>query len=140
LAQTDAPGDKDLFAKWLDQSMEAAATGHVQPLSVKELEAAWSPRFNADEIDALVIPRRTLARRKASSAELSPEEADRAFRLAQIQGEADRVFGNLEKSSRWLRTPNNRLSGQTPLSVLRTAAGAALVAEMLGQIDHGIFA
>jgi putative toxin-antitoxin system antitoxin component (TIGR02293 family) len=132
--------ESETLRNWIDNSKLAAASGQSQSISVKDLETAWAPRFAADEIDALVIPRRTMARRKAAAARLSPEEQDRAFTLAQIQLEADRVFANPEKASRWLRTQNNRLSGQTPLSLLSTAAGAAVVTEMLVQIDHGMYA
>jgi putative toxin-antitoxin system antitoxin component (TIGR02293 family) len=143
MAQTEmsyATQESETLRTWIDNSKLAAASGHSPSMSVKDLEAAWAPRFDADEIDALVIPRRTMARRKAAQAQLSPEEQDRAFTLAQIQLEADRVFANPEKASRWLRTRNNRLSGQTPLSLLATAAGAAVVTEMLVQIDHGLYA
>jgi putative toxin-antitoxin system antitoxin component (TIGR02293 family) len=126
--------------QWLDLQIKAAMAGRHQPLTVKDIEAAWAPRFATAEIEDVVIPKRTLARRRATSAQLTQDEADRAFRLASIQLEADRVFGSLEKASRWLRTPNRGLSGQTPLSLLRTAAGAMVVSEKLGQIDHGMFA
>jgi putative toxin-antitoxin system antitoxin component (TIGR02293 family) len=135
---TDKLAEDGLIA-WVDACEQAAATGSNTELTIKDFEAAWSPRFAADEIDALVISKRTHARRKAKAETFSAEEQDRAFRLAQIQIYADRVFANPEKSSRWLRTPNNRLSRQTPLDVLKSAAGAALVMEMLGQIDHGIY-
>lgn len=134
-----ATGQFPTLREWLDQQGKAARTGVPVIVTLQDIESAWAPRFAKAEIEELVIPRRTMARRKASAADLTPEETDRAFRLAQIQMEADRVFGNPEKASRWLRTPNRRLSGQTPLSLLRTAAGAALVAEMLVQIDHGMF-
>lgn len=127
------------LGNWLDKSKEAVASGHDQSLSVKDLEAAWSPRFAASEIEELVIPRRTLARRKASSTMLSPDEVDRALRLARIQTKADRVFGEADRASLWLRSPNKRLSGQSPLQVLKNEAGAMLVEEMLVQIDHGIY-
>ena len=130
---------EDGLVAWVDACEHAAAIGNSTALTVQDFEAAWSPRFAAEEIDALVISKRTHSRRKAKAENLSPEEQDRAFRLAQIQIYADRVFANPEKSSRWLRTPNNRLSRQTPLDVLKTAAGAALLMEMLGQIDHGIY-
>jgi putative toxin-antitoxin system antitoxin component (TIGR02293 family) len=126
--------------QWLDLQIKAAVAGRHEPLTVKDIEAAWAPRFETSEIEDVVIPKRTLARRRATSARLTQDEADRAVRLASIQIEADRVFGNPEKASRWLRTPNRSLSGQTPLSLLRTAAGAMVVSEKLGQIDHGMFA
>jgi putative toxin-antitoxin system antitoxin component (TIGR02293 family) len=62
------------------------------------------------------------------------------MRLAYVISESDRVFGNIEKSSRWLRKPNRVLNGQTPLSLLKTETGTSLVKNMLGQIDHGMFA
>lgn len=130
---------EDGLVAWVNACEYAAAIGNSTGLTVQAFEAAWSPRFAAEEINALVISKRTHSRRKAKAENLSPEEQDRAFRLAQIQIYADRVFANPEKSSRWLRTPNNRLARQTPLDVLKTAAGAALLMEMLGQIDHGIY-
>ena len=139
MAQTPRSADVVSLGDWLSKFKHSAALGEAQSLSVKDLETTWYPRFASAEIEQLVIPRRTLARRKASATQLSPEEQDRAFRLAHIQLEADRVFGNPEKASRWLRTPNNRLSGQTPLSVLQSESGASLVAEMLVQLDHGMF-
>lgn len=91
-------------------------------------------------MEELIIPRRTLARRKAQRENLTLEEADKALRLARIASEADRVFGNQAKADHWLRAPQSRLNGKTPLSLLKSEAGAIVVEEMLGQIDHGMFA
>jgi putative toxin-antitoxin system antitoxin component (TIGR02293 family) len=124
----------------LNKQMADTAVGDSHPLHVRDLEASWSPRFADEEIEHLVIPRRTLARRKASAEPLSLDETDRAIRLARVQTEADRVFANQEKASLWLRSPNHRISGQTPLSLLRTEAGALTIVEILGQIDHGMYA
>jgi putative toxin-antitoxin system antitoxin component (TIGR02293 family) len=132
------PTDSQL-GDWLDKSKQAVASGHKQALSVEDFEAAWSPRFASEEIEQLVIPRRTLARRKASDTMLAPDEVDRALRLARIQVEADRVFGEEKRASHWLRYPNRKLSGQSPLQVLKDEAGTMLVEEMLVQIDHGIY-
>jgi putative toxin-antitoxin system antitoxin component (TIGR02293 family) len=131
---------KPTLKHWLDSQTHAAAAGVDAPMTVKDIEAAWAPRFLTSEIEEVVIPKRTMARRRATSARLTPDEADRAVRLARVQLEADRVFANPEKASRWLRTPRPNLAGQTPLSLLRTAAGAMVVEEILGQIDHGMFA
>jgi putative toxin-antitoxin system antitoxin component (TIGR02293 family) len=126
--------------QWLDLQIKAAMAGRQQPLTVRDIEAAWAPRFKTSEIEDVVIPKRTLARRRATSARLTQDEADRALRLARIQIEADRVFASPEKASRWLRKPNRSLAGQTPLSMLRTEAGTMVISEKLGQIDHGMFA
>jgi putative toxin-antitoxin system antitoxin component (TIGR02293 family) len=129
---------KGLVAKWRKVS-RAAETGQWVKLTPAEIKQSWSGRFAEAELDALVIPRRTLARRKARHEHLTVEETDKAFRLARIASEADRVFGGQAKADRWLRAANVNLASQSPLSVLKTEAGAVVVAELLGQIDHGMF-
>jgi putative toxin-antitoxin system antitoxin component (TIGR02293 family) len=52
---------------------------------------------------------------------------------------AERVFGDREKATAWLQTPNRALSGQRPIDLLRSESGAAAVCEVLEKIDHGIF-
>lgn len=91
------------------------------------------------EISELVIPPRTLKHRKSRGEALSPEEADRALRVARIISQAQDTFGNLDKALLWLRTPDDRLDGRTPLSMLRTESGGRLVEKMLFQIDEGIY-
>ncbi len=53
---------------------------------------------------------------------------------------AVRVFGDEEKAEIWLHLPNTSLSGQRPVDLLKSEPGAAVVREILEQIDHGTFA
>jgi putative toxin-antitoxin system antitoxin component (TIGR02293 family) len=112
--------------------------GKIATLSLPELRP-WTALFSAEELNDLVIPKRTLARRKSRHEPLNLEETDKALRLARISTEAERVFGSQEKSARWLRKPNPAFSGQTPLELLKSETGAVAVNELLGQIDHGMF-
>jgi putative toxin-antitoxin system antitoxin component (TIGR02293 family) len=96
--------------------------------------------YSEDEIFALVVPKRTLARRKAANEPLTIEETDKALRLDRIAEQAERVFGEPEKAQRWLRKPKRELKGETPLGYLASEAGARVVEEMLFRIEHGIFA
>ena len=96
--------------------------------------------YSEDEIFALVVPKRTLARRKAANEPLTVEETDKALRLERIAAQAQRVFGEPAKAWRWLRKPKRALQGETPVAYLATEAGARVVEEMLGRIEHGIFA
>jgi len=96
--------------------------------------------FSDEEIWALVVPKRTLARRVADDEPLTIEETDKALRLERIATLADRVFGDPGKAHRWLRQPKSLLDGATPLAFLASEAGARAVEQMLHQIDHGIFA
>ena len=61
-------------------------------------------------------------------------------RFLEIKTLADRVFGDEKKAEAWLQRPTAALSGQRPADLLKDELGAAVVREMLEQIDHGIFA
>jgi putative toxin-antitoxin system antitoxin component (TIGR02293 family) len=122
----------------LEQAQAQTLRGQITPIKPAEL-ASWASRFSLAEIEELIVPKRTLARRRARREPLNLEETDKALRLARISAEADRVFGSPSKASRWLRKPNAALGGQTPLALLKTETGARAVDELLGQIDHGMF-
>jgi putative toxin-antitoxin system antitoxin component (TIGR02293 family) len=96
--------------------------------------------YSEDEIFALVVPKRTLARRKAANEPLTVEETDKALRLERIAVQAERVFGAPEKAQRWLREPKRALQGETPVAYLASEAGARVVEEMLYRIEYGMFA
>ena len=92
------------------------------------------------EVYQLIVPRRTLAHRIAKHQPLSKDESDKAVRVARITAMAEQVFGEPGRAWRWLRKPKWRFGGKTPVEMLATEAGARLVEEMIGQIEHGIFA
>ncbi len=96
--------------------------------------------FSDEEIFALVVPRRTFARRQAQNERLTVEETDKALRLARIATQAEIVFGDKNKAHRWLRKPKRSLNGETPLTYLASEAGARTVEEMLNRIEFGILA
>jgi len=93
-----------------------------------------------DEIYSLIVPRRTLTHRRARREALSREESDRAVRLARIAALAEQVFGDGERSWRWLRASKRQFKGRSPLQLMATEAGARLVEELLYRIDEGMAA
>ena len=107
----------------------------IEPAALKRLA-----NYSDDEIFALVVPKRTLARRLSDGEPLTVEETDKAVRLARVDRLAANVFGDAAKAHRWLRKPKKALGGETPLAYLATEAGARVVEEMLHRIDHGILA
>jgi putative toxin-antitoxin system antitoxin component (TIGR02293 family) len=96
--------------------------------------------YSEDELFTLVIPKRTLARRRAAHEALTVEETDKAMRLRRIATQAQRVFGDPGKAHRWLRKPKRELNGETPIAFLASEEGARIVEEMLHRIDHGMAA
>ena len=114
-----------------------ATSARVKPAMLADLARHG---YSEEEIFALVIPKRTLARRKAANERLTVEETDKTLRLARIATQAERVFGAADKAHRWLRKPKRALRGETPLAYLASEAGARVVEEMLHRIEHGVFA
>ena len=104
--------------------------GQLAPSIVKRLIALGLQR---SEIDRIVIPSRTLQHRRSRREKLT------VMRLIRILSSAESVYGNLERALAWLRTPHSQLADRTPLSLLNTDTGSRIVAELLIQIDEGMF-
>ena len=123
---------------------DSAAPHSFAPVGARvapdELSGLSHHGYSEDEIFALVVPKRTLARRKAAKELLTIEETDKALRLERIAAQAEHVFGDPEKAHRWLRKAKRELNGETPLAYLASEGGARVVEEMLFRIEHGIFA
>src|ERR1700730_444873 len=90
------------------------------------------------EIDAAVIPSRTLQHRRSRRERLTLEESDRVLRLVRILSTAEAVYGSRERALAWLRRPHPRLDGRSPISLIQTDTGSRIVEELLTQIDEGM--
>lgn len=93
-----------------------------------------------DEVYSLISPKRTYLLRRQERRRLSPQESERAARVARILTLAAEAFGNAAKAARWLRTPNRVLQGALPLQLLATEPGARLVEDELHRIAWGLYA
>ena len=119
--------------------MSAAYALAKPKMMANEVDKLLKSGFSIDELYKIVAPRRTLARRKAANEPLSTGEADRVFRLRSFSEDAERVFGDAEKSHRWMRKPCRALEGAVPIELLETEHGAFLLREELIRIRHGMF-
>src|ERR1022692_418232 len=122
------------------RSGEELASLVEKRLPATTIKAMVRGGLSAAEVYQLIVPRRTLAHRIAKHQPLSKDESDKAVRVARITAMAEQVFGEPERAWRWLRKAKRRFDGKTPVEMLATEAGARLVEEMIGQIEHGIFA
>jgi putative toxin-antitoxin system antitoxin component (TIGR02293 family) len=109
-------------------------------LPITALDGLRDSGLTDDELYTLLVPRRTLAHRRARREALSRDESDRAVRLARLTALAEQVFGESERSWRWLRAAKRQFQGRTPLQLMATEAGARLVEELLYRIDEGMAA
>lgn len=91
------------------------------------------------EIDATVIPLRTLQHRRSRREKLTVWESDRVLRVIRVLALAQAVYESRQRALTWLRKPHARLEGRAPLSLLNTDTGSRIVEELLIQIDEGMF-
>ena len=110
--------------------------GQLAPAVIKRLVSLGLQR---SEIDAAIIPLRTLQHRRSRREKLTVEESDRVLRVIRVLSLAESVYGSRERALAWLRNPHTRLDGRAPLSLLNTDTGSRIVEELLGQIDEGMF-
>lgn len=104
--------------------------------SIKRLLALGITR---SEVDALVIPLRTLQHRRSRREKLTVDESDRVLRVMRLLSQAESLYESRERALAWLRRPNARLGERAPLELLKTDAGSRIVEELLVQIDEGMF-
>jgi len=91
------------------------------------------------EVDALVIPLRTLQHRRSRREKLTVEESDRVLRVLRLLSQAESVYGSRDRALAWLRRPHPRLHDRPPLEMLKTGTGSHIVEQLLVQIDEGMF-
>ena len=110
--------------------------GKLAPTVIKRLISLGLQRL---EVDAIIIPLRTLQHRRSRREKLTVEESDRVLRVIRILSLAECVYGSREQALAWLRKPHARLNGRAPLSLLNTDIGSRIVEELLVQVDEGMF-
>ncbi len=125
------------LAVYIDEAIGQVPAVRVRPSLI---DALLGRGFSEKEIFTLVLPKRTLARRRSTNKLLTVEETDKALRLKRIADLAELVFSDAAKAHRWMRQPKRALSGETPLAYLASENGGRVVEEMLRRIEHGIFA
>lgn len=116
----------------------AAAVREGLPLRVVD-ELVARGALTTEEVERLVIPRRTLAHRRQKRQRLSRDESDRLARIARVVAYAEEVLGDVETARAWLRRPNRGLEGRRPLDTLDTDGGARAVEAVLDRAAHGVY-
>ncbi len=127
-------GDAIGFRVVSDADMASAVE---RGFSVHVVDALRKRGVSDKEIGELIIKPRTLSHRREKRQKLTVEESDRAARVARVLALADKTFANQDKARRWLRKDLSSLDGRRPMDLVRTAAGARIVEDMLTRIAWG---
>ena len=89
--------------------------------------------------DILHISVRTVQRWQTDKV-LDTDQSSKIIQLAGLLKQGSEVFGDGESFGVWLHEGVPVLQGLTPLSYLDTPFGFDLINQVLGRIEHGVFA
>ncbi|NEV64302.1 type II RES/Xre toxin-antitoxin system antitoxin [Thiorhodococcus minor] len=90
---------------------------------------------------ARIAPATLARRRRTPDARLSPDESDRLYQIASTFRNAVALFeGDAAAAAGWLKEPAKALGGVAPIELLDTGAGAAEVSDLIGRLEHGVYA
>ena len=127
-------------------SFSAIAVGKQQDASTSDKKYDFikeiAKRFDLNKTDIRYlfgIPESTQFRYEKHNPVLKIAVVDRLERFNRIIKLALELFEDETETKRWLSTPKNLLSGETPLVALATDAGAKKVEEMIYRAEYGMF-
>jgi len=89
--------------------------------------------------ELLPISERTLQRHAATD-RLNGTVSEQLLQIAAVAARGEEVFGDKERFLSWLNQPSKPLADKTPLGLLSSRFGAAMVLDELGRMEHGVFA
>lgn len=93
----------------------------------------------SDMSKILNVSLRTLQRYEPTMV-LDADSSSKILNLTLLNNRGLDVFGDQSSFNIWLKTSVPELEGSTPLSLLDTSFGYYILYQVLGRIEHGIFA
>lgn len=81
---------------------------------------------------------KTLERKKGDD-RLGRHTSSHVIEIAKVVQHAVEVFEDEDKVRDWLTTPNRALNGMPPLEIFHMPTGLALVDDVLGRIEEGVY-
>lgn len=85
----------------------------------------------------LHVSARTLMRHREKV--LDKHLSDHVITVGTVVARSTELFQSRETAAQWLKTPAVSLGNARPLDLLDTTAGANMVLNLLGRIEHGVF-
>lgn len=93
----------------------------------------------SDMSKILNISLRTLQRYEPTLL-LDADASSKVIQLIILNRRGIEIFGDQLSFNVWLRSPISELEGSTPLALLDTPFGYQILHQILGRIEHGVFA
>lgn len=79
--------------------------------------------------------------RRAKTGQFTSDESDKLYRFTGVLVAAVDLFeGDQKQAVTWLTSNVKGLGGNRPLDMVSTSAGCTAVIDMIGRLEHGVFA
>jgi putative toxin-antitoxin system antitoxin component (TIGR02293 family) len=110
-----------------------------QGVPVKSVQIGKVVGFTMDETAKMIgVSTKTLQRKIEKNTPLTQVEGDRLYRVVEIFTFALDVFRDFRAVRDWIESPQPALGGSLPRDLMRSAAGAEEVMNLLGRIKYGV--
>ena len=110
------------------------------PYHVYTALAAITKIDKKDIAKYIAIAPATLSRR-AKAGKFTPDEGDKFYRFTEVLAAANALFeSDLQGAIAWLNSPVKGLGNKRPLDMLSTSAESEAVLDLIGRLEHGVFA
>ncbi|GHA88345.1 type II RES/Xre toxin-antitoxin system antitoxin [Modicisalibacter luteus] len=97
--------------------------------------------LESKELARYVVISPATLKRRADAGHFKPAEGDRLYRFAEVYKSAVDLFeGDRARARRWLLTPVRGLGGRRPVEMVATTAGSEAILDLIGRLEHGVFA
>ncbi|HAT1612111.1 TPA: DUF2384 domain-containing protein [Raoultella planticola] len=110
------------------------------PVSVLDNIHEWTEMSKTDILRITGINERNVARRKSAGGTLTPGESERVARFVRVLDIAVDYFGSKQDAYAWLQSPVRGLGNVAPIDLIATESGALEVTDLIGRLQHGVFA
>ena len=119
------------------EKMEIAREG----VSKKQLEVLKKRiSLGYDELSAALATTRATLINKKGKEHFSQTLSERIVSIAELYSFGYEVFGEEAAFNKWIIQPNRALGGQRPYDLLNNQFGREEVKNLIGRIEHGIYA
>ncbi len=86
----------------------------------------------------LPVSKRTIEKVKDQEL-LSPQVSDRVLQIATLYQQGIEVFGNTSTFKEWMNSSIIALGDKKPIDFMNNGTGIAIIHDLLGRIEHGVY-
>jgi putative toxin-antitoxin system antitoxin component (TIGR02293 family) len=121
------------------QALHVAVAEGIATAVYASLAKAMSS--DTQELSKLLFISATTAHRREKVGRFNTSESDKIVRATKVFVSSVGLFeGDRKSANKWMRTPVKGLGGKAPIEMLGTSVESEAVLDLIGRLEHGVFA